>query len=50
MPHGGDDFLHQIRSPQPQAGSIDAGMAAEKFTLQHILVNQQLHMMLVVVH
>ena len=34
----------KIVGSQPQAGSIDAGMTADKFIFQHIGINQQPYM------
>ena len=50
MTHGGNDFFHQVCSAQAQGGGVDAGVAAEEFALQHILVDEQLHPILPVVH
>lgn len=35
---------------QAQAGSIDAGVAAHIFAVQHIFVDQKLHMVFGIVH
>ena len=50
MIHRRQDPVHQIIGTKPQAGGVDAGVAAEVFTLQHILINKQLHLLFPVVH
>lgn len=50
MFHGGKHLFDQIRRPHPEAGGIDAGMASEIFTVQHLLIDQQLHLMFLIVH
>src|SRR5699024_4287838 len=50
MPHRRYDLICQILHPELQAGSIDAGMASEILILQHILVDQKPHLLLMVVH
>lgn len=40
----------QIRRPHPEAGGIDAGVASEIFAVQHLLIDQQLHLMFLIVH
>ena len=50
MAHGGDDFFHQICGLEPQGRGVDAGMTADILTLQHILVDEQLDMVVMVVH
>ena len=50
MFHGGKHLFDQIRRPHAEAGGIDAGMASEIFTVQHLLIDQQLHLMFLIVH
>ena len=50
MIHRRQDPVHQIVGTKPQAGGVDAGVAAEVFTLQHILVDEQLHLIFRIVH
>ena len=50
MSHSGNDLFHQVLCPDLQAGCVDAGVTSEPFILQHILVDQKLHFILVVVH
>ena len=46
MVDGGQNGFHQVFCAQAQAGSIDAGVAAHIFTVQHIFIDQKLHMVL----
>ena len=50
MFHGGKHLFDQIRRPHAEAGGIDAGMASEIFAVQHLFIDQQLHLMFLIVH
>ena len=50
MVDGGQNGFHQVFCAQAQAGSIDAGVAAHIFTVQHIFIDQKLHMVFGIVH
>ena len=50
MSHGRKHLFDQIRRPHAEAGGIDAGVAPEIFTVQHLFIDQQLHLMLRIVH
>ena len=50
MPHSRNDPFHKISGLKTQAGGVDAGMAADIFPFEHILVNEKLHMVFFVVH
>lgn len=50
MVDGGQNGFHQVFCAQAQAGSIDAGVAAHIFAVQHIFIDQKLHMVFGIVH
>lgn len=50
MFHGGKHLFDQIRRPHAEAGGIDAGVASEIFAVQHLFIDQQLHLMFLIVH
>ena len=50
MPDLFQDFFRQIPHGQPEAGGVDAGMAAEVFLRKNLLIHQKLHPSLVIVH
>lgn len=50
MFHGGKHLFDQIHRPHPEAGGIDAGVASEIFAVQHLFIDQQLHLMFLIVH
>ena len=50
MSYGRKHLFDQIRRPHAEAGGIDAGVAPEIFTVQHLFIDQQLHLMLRIVH
>ena len=50
MPQSGKDFIQQITGSDFQAGSVDTGVTAEVFILQHISVNRQPDTVFCIVH
>lgn len=50
MPHGRDHLIDQIFGLQTQAGGVDAGVHTHKFTLQYILVDEQLYPVFLIIH
>ena len=50
VPQSGKDFIQQITGSDFQAGSVDTGVTAEVFILQHISVNRQPDTVFCIVH
>ena len=50
MPHGGENLLQQVPGGDAQAGGVDAGVTAEIFALQNVLVHEKLYLIVMVVH
>ena len=50
MPHSRNDLRHQIFGADAQAGGVDAGVTAEGVAVQQILIDQQPHPHIFVVH
>ena len=48
--HGGDDFLHQVGSPKLQRSGVDAGVDTDIVSREHILVDQQLYPVFLIIH
>ena len=48
--HGGQYFGKQVFRREADRARVDARMAAELVLFQHVLVNEQAHFMVVVIH
>ena len=48
--YGRKHLFDQICRPHAKAGGIDTGVAPEIFAVQHLLIDQQLHLMFLIVH